>query len=151
MGVIFKELINASVTARDSKDVLEQVGKMFFENGFVKDTYVNAALEREKVFPTGLILKSASIAMPHTDSEHVNKPGICIAKLTNPVDFGHMGDPDTIVHANLIFMMAITNPSEQIDTLKKVMKVFQSEEASMEFKNARDNKELYEVAKKYLD
>lgn len=151
MNVIFKELINSSVAAVDSDDAIRQVGKIFYDNGFVKDTYVEAVAAREKKFPTGLQLKGIAVAMPHTDSMHVNKPGICVARLEKPVVFAHMGDPDTLVQAELLFMMAIRNPDEQIDNLKKVLKVFTDEGAALEFKNAKDDEELYAIAKKYLD
>lgn len=62
-----------------------------------------------------------------------------------------MGEPSKIVHAELIFMMAILDPKEQIETLKKVLNVFQDDNAFREFKIATDNMELYKVAKKYLD
>lgn len=151
MGIIFEELINSSVTAKDSQDVLKQVGNLLFEHGFVRETYIRAAIEREKSFPTGLKLKNIAIAMPHTDSIHVNKPAICIARLNNTVLFNHMGYSEVSVDAELIFMMAITDPDEQIQTLKKAMEVFQSDQAVSEFKNAAVNEELYLVAKKYLD
>lgn len=151
MGIIFKELINSAVTAKDSQDVLEQVGRMLFDQGFVKETYIGAAIEREKNFPTGLKLKNIAIAMPHTDSIHVNKPAICVARLNNKVPFSHMGYSDMSVDAELVFMMAITDPDKQIQTLKKAMEVFQNDQAVSEFQNAAANEDLYQVAKKYLD
>ncbi|MBR0598253.1 PTS sugar transporter subunit IIA [Sinanaerobacter chloroacetimidivorans] len=151
MAIVFKELIRSSISAVDSEDVIRQVGKALFDNGFVKETYVDAVAEREKIYPTGLQLKGIAVAMPHTDSAHVNKPAICVAKLEKPVVFAHMGDPDTLVEAEIIFMMAIRSPDEQIDNLKSVLKVFTSEEATNEFRNAKDDQELFEIADKYLN
>lgn len=151
MAIVFKELVKASMTAVDSQDVIRQAGKILFDNGFVKDTYVDAVANREKEYPTGLQLKGIAVAMPHTDSSHVHKPAICVAKLDKPVVFAHMGDPDTLVEAEIIFMMAIQNPDEQIDNLRSVLKVFTSEEAVNAFRNAKDDRELYEVADQYLN
>ena len=147
---IYRELILTNVDAKDYEDAIRQVSKPFQNNGFVKDTYENAVVEREKVFATGLELEGISIAMPHTDVIHVNKPGITVAKLAHPVEFEHMGEPGRKVQAEMLFMMAITNPEDQIGTLMKVLGVFQNKEAIKEFKDATTEDEIYEVAKKHI-
>jgi PTS system galactitol-specific IIA component len=95
-------------------------------------------------------LKSVSIALPHTDIIHVKKTSICVALLTNPVTFSHMGNPNIFVEVELIFMIAILNPNEQIDTLKKLLEILQNDKVASEFKDAKDN-DLYAIAKKYLN
>ena len=147
---IYRELIIKDVDAKDSEDAIRQVAQPFIQNGFVKDSYVDAVVEREKVFATGLQLDGICIAMPHTDIIHVNKPGITVAKLAHPVEFEHMGEPGRKVQAEMLFMMAITNPEDQIGTLMKVLGVFQNKEAIEEFKKATTEDEIYEVAKKYI-
>ena len=149
--IIYPELIASSITAENADDAIRQVGKIFLDNGFVKDTYIDAAIAREVNFPTGLQLKDIGIAMPHTDRQHVNKAAICIAKMEKPVQFGHMGSGEPKVAAEILFMMAILDPNDQVDNLQKVLKVFGSADAVAEFKAADTNEALYEVAKKYLD
>jgi len=61
-----------------------------------------------------------------------------------------MGDPDTKVQAELLFMMAIKNPDEQLDMLKKVMSVFTNDEAIEKLSTAASKDELYEAAKAYI-
>lgn len=150
MQSIFKELIATDVEAQNSEEVIRKVGQLFYDNGFVKDTYIDAVAKREKTFPTGLQLDGIAVAMPHTDPPHVNKSGVCVAKLKNPVTFQHMGAEEISVQAEIIFMMAIQNPDEHMETLQKVLKVFQNVEIVQEFKNAKDKEELYEVALKYI-
>ena len=147
---IYRELIMVDVDAKDSEDAIRQVGQLFYKNGFVKDTYIDAVVAREKVFATGLALEGISIAMPHTDVIHVNKPGITVAKLAHPVEFEHMGEPGRKVEAEMLFMMAITNPEDQIGTLMKVLGVFQNKEALQAFKAATTEDEVYEAAKTYI-
>ncbi|MFI3174556.1 MAG: PTS sugar transporter subunit IIA [Bacillota bacterium] len=146
----FRELIMQDVEAKTSKEVIQKVGELFLKEGFVKDTYINAVQERELVYPTGLQLEGIGIAMPHTDPEHVNKPGICIAKLKEPVQFFHMGEEDVPVEAEMIFMMAITDPNAQIETLQKVLSVFQNPEVVAQFKATTDEESLYAVAKEHI-
>lgn len=146
----FRELILMDIDAKDAEDVIRKVGQRFYEQGFVKDTYIDAVVAREKVFATGLQLEEIAVAMPHTDPQHVNRPGVCIAQLRHPVTFEHMGDPDTKVEAEMIFMMAIKNPDEQVELLQKVLSVFQQPEVVAAFRLAKTEEELYEVAQKYI-
>lgn len=147
---INRDLIIKDVEAQNSEEAIRKIGKLFLDAGYVKDTYIDAVAKREKVYPTGLQLADIAIAMPHTDPEHVNKAGVCIAQLKNPVTFCHMGEEDVFVEAELIFMMAITNPSEQIDTLQKVLSVFQQSEVIEAFRNAKNEDELFVIANKFI-
>lgn len=145
-----EELIAISVEAEDYADAIHKVGKLLLDNGYVKETYIDAVIAREADFPTGLILDGIQIAMPHTAGVHVNTPAVCVAKLAKPVTFGHMGDPDTKVAAELLFMMAIKNPDEQIETLQAVMGVFTNKEAIAALKAADTKETLFAVANKYI-
>lgn len=64
-----------------------------FEKGYVKSTYIDAVLEREKTLPTGLDIGEMCVAIPHTDSKHVNESNVALAVLKNPVEFRNMIDP----------------------------------------------------------
>lgn len=145
-----EELIAIGVEAENYEEAIHKVGALLYDNGYVKDTYVDAVVARELDFPTGLILDGIQIAMPHTAGVHVNKPAVCVAKLAKPVTFGHMGDPDTKVAAELLFMMAIKNPDEQIETLQAVMGVFTNKEAIAALKAADTKEALYAAASKYI-
>lgn len=146
----FRELILRDVDAKDAEDAIRQVGQRFYAEGFVKDTYIDAVVAREKAYATGLQLEEIAVAMPHTDPQHVNRPGVCIAQLKHPVTFEHMGDPDTKVEAEMLFMMAIKSPDEQVELLQKVLGVFQQSEVVAAFRSAKSEDELYEAAQKYI-
>lgn len=148
---IYEDIIVMDLDAKDNKEVIEKFGRLFENGGFVKDSYVPAVLAREDEYPTGLQLADMAIAMPHTTGAHVNTPAVGVAKLKTPVTFSHMGDADTKVQAELIFMMAILNPDDQMDLLQKVMRAFTNPASAAEFKNAQSKEKLYQIAKKYID
>ena len=150
MSNIYEDLIVMGVDAQDAEDAIRQVGQYLLKGGYVKDTYIDAVAQREVEYPTGLQLRKAGIAMPHTAGIHVNRPAVCVARLAHPVTFCHMGDPDTKVEAEMLFMMAIQNPDEQIDTLAKVMGVFVNDAAVEELLSAPDHASLYRVAQTHL-
>ena len=148
--VIYRELIVYNLEAENCEDAIRKAGARLYDAGFVKDTYIAAAVERETEYPTGLQLENVAIAMPHTDATHINRPAVCIARLKKSVAFAHMGDPDTKVEAELMLMMAIQNPDEQIDTLQKVLGVFQQPDVAAAFCNADSEDALFAAAREYI-
>lgn len=150
MGEIHQDLIVFGIEAENAEDAISKVGAYLLNGAYVKDSYIQAVTEREREYPTGLQLKTIGIAMPHTVGIHVNIPAVCVARLKAPVEFGHMGDPDTKVQAELMFMMAIKDPDAQLETLQKVMRVFTNDEAIEKLISAGNKEELYEAAKTYI-
>lgn len=150
MQAIYEDLIAFGIEAKDAEDAIRQTGRLLYQSGFVKDTYIDAVISREKEYPTGLQLRTLAVAMPHTAGVHVKTPAVCVARLKSPVVFGHMGDPDTKVQAEILFMMAIKDPDAQLETLQKVMRVFTDDAAVAQFAAANNRAALYEVAKTYI-
>lgn len=146
----FRELIVRGIDASDAQDAIRQVGQRFLDADFVKNTYIEAVSAREKIYPTGLQLAGIAVAMPHTDPQHVKRAGVCIAQLAHPVTFKHMGDPDTKVEVEMLFMMAILNPDEQIELLQKVLNVFQQPQVVSAFRSADSDEELFWAAQTYI-
>jgi len=126
--LIDPSLIMLNVGATEKEEVITLMAKKLISEGYVKDSYLNAILKREKEYPTGLPTNEVGVAIPHTDIEHVIKHGIAVATLKNPVKFNAMGNPDEEVNVKLIFMLAITDPNTQINLLKKLVDIFQKKE-----------------------
>ena len=61
------ELILLDVEAENQFNLLEKVADNLHQLGYVKDTYKNAVIEREKVFATGLPTLMGGVAIAHTD------------------------------------------------------------------------------------
>ncbi len=150
MDIVNQDLIVYGLDAADSEDAIRQSAAFLEKGGYVKSSYVDAVLEREKVYPTGLHLDGIDIAMPHTMPEHVNKAAMCIVKLKNPVRFQHMAEPEIDVDAVMLFMMAIENPKEQLSNLKTIMRMFTNPDAVSAFVRAADREELIAAAEAYL-
>ncbi len=111
--------------AENKKEVISRLSKLLFENGYVKETYEQAVLDREAVYATGLPFEEMGVAIPHTDLEHVNKTGIAVAILDKPVPFNVMGGDNEVVDVNIVFLMAIANLENYVVFLKNLISVFQ--------------------------
>lgn len=113
--------------AQNAEDVVNILGERLFEAGYVKDSFVQAALTREKSMPTGLPLQgNFNAAIPHTDIEHVKKAGVALATLTQPVTFQNMANPEEAVAVQLVFLLALDQPKAQIEMLQEIAGVLQN-------------------------
>lgn len=148
MSYLDRELIQIGVEAEKQSDVIKILGKLMEEKEIVKPTYIQAVLDREKIYPTGLPTRGISVAIPHTDSSHVRKSAIGLAVLNQPVGFSLMGgDGSEQIDAQIVFLLAISDSKAQIELLKKLMRLFQNDEVLAQIAAANEVDEIYT----YLD
>ena len=138
MNFLDPQAIALGVEAQDSEAVIRLLAGKLETLGYVKNSYADAVVKREATMPTGLPLGYAlNVAIPHTDPEHVFKPGIALAVLQKPVDFANMEDPDEAVPVGFVFLLAINDKDKQIDMLQEIMDTIQSEAALASLGSAR--------------
>lgn len=140
-----KELIKVGLDAADEEDALRQMSAEFVALGVAKDSFPEALLERERVYPTGLPAIAFDIAIPHCASENVKETSMGVAVLAHPVEFPQMGSPEITLHPEILFMLAIKDPKKQIETLQKIMGVIQNADLLNAIKKARSADEVYEL------
>lgn len=140
-------LIFTKLQADTYKDVMNQVGGALIKKGYAKDSYSEALIAREQEFPTGLDVNGIGVAIPHTDVDHVIKPGIAIAILDKPVDFILMGSDDDHVDVKIIFMLAVVNPSEHLGQLQKILAIIQDTEVLNKLLKVVNKNEIIEIVK----
>jgi len=125
---IFEEsLILLGIDAVCCEDVITCLGQLLYQHGYVKDSYIDAAIAREHIFATGLPLKQINVALPHTDAIHVNQQKIAVGILRKPVPFCVMGCPERNIPVHIVFMMAIKQQGDQIVMLQKLAEAIQDE------------------------
>ncbi len=114
------------ISARTAGEVIAQLAGRLEEIGVVKPSYRAAAISREAAIPTGLPLApDFAVAVPHTDREHVLRPGFALGTLTEPVPFRSMENPDEELPVRVVFALAITDKNEQIEMLQAVAELLQ--------------------------
>jgi galactitol PTS system EIIA component len=125
--LLVKSAIIIHYPAKNAGDVVSALGGRLLKAGYVKDSFVQAALTREQSMPTGLPLGgNTNAAIPHTDVEHVLKPGVAIATLAKPVIFHNMANPEDTVEVKLVFLLALDQPKAQIEMLQEIAGVLHS-------------------------
>lgn len=145
MNYLSKDLIKIGLEAKTSDDIIRSLGGILEENGYVKDTYIDAVVAREKIYPTGLPSNGVTVAIPHTDSNHVHKSAVAVAVLKEPVEFYMMGGTGEVLNVKIVFLLAISNSKEQLELLKNLMALFQNKEVLEGIASAASAEEIYQL------
>lgn len=147
---ILPELVEVNMKAQNKEEVFAELSDLLNNNGFVKESYLQAITEREKVYPTGLKTAVGAVAIPHTDTEHVLKPGIAVGVLESPVTFGLMGSEGETVDVNVVFMLAITDPKMQVDLLGSLTQLFQDNERMTQLSEVKDKDAVVKLLRSFF-
>lgn len=145
-----KGYLVVKVDSADKFETLDKMGTLMVEKGLVKESYVEAVKEREKVFPTGLPMEAFGVAIPHTDSIHVNRKAIMCGILEQPNEFVMMGTDDEKVQCEMAFMLAIISPDDQIAMLAKLVETCQDVSVLNTIKKAEDMDAIIEIMDKLM-
>ncbi len=137
-----QDLIKMSLEAENEADVIAQLGAEMQKKGYVRESYIAAVMEREAKLPTGLDINGFSVAIPHTDPEHVNQGAFAVGILKNPVPFHCMAMPDVCTPVRLVFLLAIKDPEKQVVLLQQLMAVFQDVELLQAILQAETKSEI---------
>lgn len=119
-------LIQLDVTSQEA--LFNKMAAALQAAGCVKETYLEGISSREQEFPTGLQVNGVGFALPHTDSRHVKQSQICLATMKTPVEFSSMTDKEDRFPVQLVFMLAMATPHEQVETLQNLVELFQDEQ-----------------------
>ncbi len=140
------EAVNLGMNAENADEVIRNISGKLLYAGYVRGTFTDAILTREKDIPTGLPLSGKyNAAIPHTDVEHVVKSGIGLATLTRPVVFRNMVSPEEAVDVRLVFVLALDQPKSQIEMLQEIAKVLQEPDAVNALIDAKNLFQVYEA------
>lgn len=140
-------LVKTDIKAESEQEVFEQLGGVLVQEGYCKESYVEALKEREKVFPTGVMAGDIGVAIPHTDPCYVEKTGIAIAVLKEPVSFFHMGtNPKENVKVPVKFVMMLAIAGKQhLEVLQKAILLIQDAEVLRKLVEAENPEEIIQI------
>lgn len=140
-------LVKTDMKAESEQEVFEQLGGVLVQEGYCKESYVEALNEREKVYPTGVMAGDIGVAIPHTDPCYVETTGIAIAVLKEPVSFFHMGtNPKENVKVPVKFVMMLAIAGKQhLEVFQKAILLIQDAEVLRKLVEAKNPKEIIQI------
>lgn len=144
--MLSQDCILLDLVAENCTQVISMLADTLYKKGYVKETYKEAVLERERVFPTGLPTKAIGIAIPHTDSCHVIEASFAVAKLKKPVQFRKMGGAgNETVDVGVVIMMGILDDAKQVPMIAKLLEMFSDDAAVKKLIAASSTQDVYDV------
>lgn len=143
-----KENIYLDIEGSTFEEVLKNVTDSLVERGAVKESFYNAVLEREKVFPTGLEFPEYSIAIPHTDSIHVNTNSIVVVKPKNSLVFRDMGTNSKDLEVKVLLLLLISKNEDQVTVLSGIIQKFANAECYKEILASSSEEEIHKIITK---
>lgn len=149
-ALAFHDLVKPEFVLHDleystQNDVLRSMAGLLVKRGFCRASFIDAILERERLHPSGLPMPGPKIAIPHTDAEHVHRSVILFARLTQPVEFRSMGDPEERLQIQLVSMFALKEKRLIGDLLETLITVYQNEEILTSLLDAPDSLSMYRI------
>ena len=150
-GFFNAQIINPALDAASDVDAIKKVGGILQSAGYVNSAYIDAVIEREGNFPTGLQLLTSAIAIPHATPEgNVLKNGIAVAKLNKPVKFHSMENPDETVEAKFVFLLALKDSGQHLAILREMFTSFQNPDVIQALNDSTSAEQILGIMEKYF-
>lgn len=113
---------------KSREEILDTVGKVFYEDNIVTEDFSQAIKKREIDFPTGMILENGThTAISHTDDRYVKTDKIAIIISKEPVNFRNIENGEENINCKVFFVMALTKENKN-DILSGMAELFEEHE-----------------------
>lgn len=113
---------------KSREEILDIVGKVFYEDNIVTEDFTKAIKQREIDFPTGMVLENGThTAISHTDDKYVKTDKIAIVVSKEPVNFRNIENGEENVNCKVFFVMALTKENKN-DILSGMAELFEDHE-----------------------
>lgn len=146
-----RELILEDLSFTSREELLSFMAGRLVSEGYCRSGFVQAILEREAHHPSGLPMPGRKIAIPHADAAYVRRPAILFARLSSPVQFRSMGDPETLLDVEMVSMLALNGETRIGDLLEVLLTVYQDSALLDLLAESEGPKEIYEVLKRHVE
>lgn len=143
-----KELTLINSTYQNQAELFECTSKILEKEQYVEATFREAVTNREVIFPTGLEMNGIKIAIPHTDTIFVKRPFVLVNKLATPIPFIQMGTSEKWINVEVIFILGIKQPKDQVPLLSSIMEKFMEASFVEQLKEINDSAILCDFLKK---
>lgn len=117
--------VRTGIEFENCQQALAHIGEEMLAKGVVHASYPAALLERERNYPTGILLERHAIAIPHCEAQHARSPAIYLIRPDKPVNF-QQADDDGEVAVSLIIALIVENPAAQLKLLRRLFSELQN-------------------------
>lgn len=141
--VVHKNLMVVNSQSKTKKEVLEELGSLLEEGGYVSDAdeFIQDVYFRETEGITGI---GQGVAIPHGKSEAVNKTTVAIAVLENDIEWETLDE----LPVNVVILFAVRDTdanTTHILLLQQVAIMLAHDDFIVKLKNVTSIDELYSL------
>lgn len=136
--------------AQTAAEVEGKLARVLYERGCVRDSFADAIHEREIEYPTALEVGVHNVAIPHCDAEHTIKGSLCIGVLQPSVTWKRMDDADESCAVELVIMLALQDPHDQLEMLQKIISLVQDQALIEQIVNSGTAAQVVQLAAPHL-
>lgn len=147
MAILEKNLILLDPESRSKEELIRLMSDRLLSCGAVKDSFADAVLARELLYPTGLPTEPYCVAIPHTEAAHVNEIRIAVARLQEPVMFQSIELTGENLPVKLVFLQALRDSNQHLSFTKALMTIIRDADRLKAIEAAADIDELFELLK----
>ncbi len=144
--IIFENTVFLDVVAEDANELLALVYQQLLKDDYVEPGFLEALLQREKQYPTGLQGKYQAIAIPHADPIYVKRSFIAAVRSAQPLQFKEMSGQGKCLEVQIIFILGLKDGQKQLNSLGALIELFvRSSESALAFMQAETIEECLEI------
>ena len=129
--------VRTGINFSSCQHALVHIGEEMLAKGVVHESYPQALMEREAIFPTGIALERHAVAIPHCEAVHAKSPAIYLIRPETPVNF-QQADDDEEIAVSLIIALIVENPTAQLKLLRRLFSELQNPNTIEALLNAPD-------------
>jgi PTS system galactitol-specific IIA component len=139
--VISEKLVEIGIETSSKAEAIKILADKLKALDYVNEGYYENVMKREEVFPTGLPTV-IPIALCHTEAQFVKQSALAVGTLKSPIEFQEMGTPENHLKVEVIFLMALNDPKDQVPWLQKMVLAFKDKETLEKIRDSVDQKGL---------
>ena len=121
----FQFIFSDGLVFPNRDELLEYLSRELSRRAIVEASHQNALADRERRYPTGIVIDDCAIAIPHCEPEHTIRPAVFVLRLGEPVEF-RQADDDVLVKCSMIFALAIEKSVSQVKFLRPLFRCLQT-------------------------
>ncbi|MGT2924748.1 BglG family transcription antiterminator [Streptococcus caviae] len=145
------DLIQQADTAGDWKDAIRMAAQPLLEQQYIKPAYIDGMIESVNKLGAYIVL-APKVAVPHASPDYgVNKVGISLLQLKEPVDFDLEAEGDEDRQVQLIFVLAAADSTAHLKALQQLAMVLEDEEAIEKLIAAKDKAAILTIISQTIE
>ncbi|PHP52917.1 PTS sugar transporter subunit IIA [Actinomyces ruminis] len=145
LDLLKRDLVRLDWEVKDQEDFFDRIATELLRAGYIRESFREALVERERKYPTALPTSPEAVAIPHSDVEHIIRPFIASVRLAKPIDWREMGNDDVIHPVRFIFVLGFVQEDRHVEVLQIMLQAFQDPAFMEQLSEAQTPDEYYRV------